>query len=166
MNVVSYLQTHCQAVQYFHLYGWYRAVAQVLVDQVGEAREEVIHLMVMMTIMITIVISIIIITLPDWSYHYASQRDCWMALLASEVWSPSDWLGLRGRTCRRWLWRGRWWWWSSSWSSWWWSSSWSASVAAKLPFSSWYDDMLVHPWWRITVVVVPILVSVNHLGTP
>ena len=35
----------------------------------------------------------------------------------------------------------------------------------KLPFSPWYDNMLVHPWWRITVVVVPFLVSVNHLGT-
>ena len=62
--------THCQTVHDFHLYGWYRAVAPVLVDQVGEAREEVIHLMVivmvmMMTIMITIVIIIIIIALPD-----------------------------------------------------------------------------------------------------
>ena len=27
-----------------HLYGWYGAVAQVLVDQVGEARQEVINL--------------------------------------------------------------------------------------------------------------------------
>ena len=53
--------------------------------------------------MIMTIMSMMIKTLPGLSYHYASQKDHPKDLLVAKVWSPSDWLGLRGRTCQQWL---------------------------------------------------------------
>ena len=39
----------------------------------------------------------------------------------------------------------------------------SFMTARQLPFSSWYDGMLVHIWWHIVTIAAPLLVCINHL---
>ena len=39
----------------------------------------------------------------------------------------------------------------------------SFMTARQLPFSSWYDGMLVVLWWHIVTIAAPLLVRINHL---